>query len=131
MSMSFTDVLQVYFVMGIVMVGGGAIELQSAGPVSTLLSEGPAAVAVNEQEVRQESGGWLTNIFGPLQEATGEIFGGALIAVSSVVTDLLAFLAWPVSVSAGQNMPTEVQLLASILVFAMVMGTIKVLRPSA
>ncbi len=135
MSMQFSDVLTIYFVIAVVLVGGGAIEMESAEILSSIVIEDEGGLQVNESITEEaddpEDSGILANLAGPLKEQMDNVFGGGLIVGMAIVTDLLKFLAWPVAISYQEGMPMEIQLLAATLVFSLVLGTLKVVRASA
>lgn len=136
MSLQFTDILTIYFVIAVVLVGGGALELHSVDIITEILVEDDGQLHLDESvtadmDVEQDDGGLLSNFLGPLTQGMDNVFGGGLLAAGALIIDLFRFLGWPLAVTYELGMPLHIQLLASVLVFGLIMGAFKMLRPSA
>jgi len=121
----FGTVIMVYFVVGAVMWGGGAIAWSETG-LNSLIIEDPQTGEVNDNTTEQfEQAG------GPIRQAA-QSFGGPVLAIWNIVVQFIGYLFWPVTTLQSVNAPPRlVVLLGGAPSVAFVAGTIRLIRDSA
>lgn len=105
----YEDVILAYFIIGVIMWGGGAIDYGETGLVGQFISStggGGDPVEVNEEAAQQ-----LEQSGGPIQEAAQQIGGSALLAVWNLIAGTIGYLFWPVGVLVGSNAPPQASIL--------------------
>lgn len=121
----FGRIIVVYFVIGAVMWGGGAIAWSESG-LNTLIIEDPATGQVNEDTTTQ-----LEDTGGPLRQAA-QSFGGPVLAIWNIVVKFIGYLFWPITVLQSVNAPPRlVVLLGGTPSIAFLGGIIRLIRNSA
>lgn len=124
--MRFTNVVLAYFVMGIVMWGGGAIVWADTG-VAGLLIDDPGSGSVS-----QDTAGELQQLGGPIQEAAATVGGTGLLAAWNVLVKLIGFFFWPVVTLQGVAAPPRVWVLfGGIPTAAFYVTLVRLIRSSA
>lgn len=101
-----SDVVMVYFVIGAVMVGGGALEVGNAGIADFFVSEGDNGTlqpAQNTTEQIQNTGGAISTVV--------SLAVGGILLVWSFVQGLFTYLNWPIFVLLQHNAPPMAVLL--------------------
>ncbi|RDZ65978.1 hypothetical protein C5B90_06420 [Haloferax sp. Atlit-12N] len=105
--MRFSHILLVYFVMGAMMFGGGVIEWNQSGVVGIFVEYSPG----EQVDVNQDTANDLERLGGPIQEAAESIGGGALIALWSILSNIIGYLFWPITTLLSLNAPLEIVLI--------------------
>jgi hypothetical protein len=100
----FGSIIMVYFVIGAVMWGGGAIAWEDSG-VGSLVIQDPQT-----GEVNNELSSDLENTGGPLRQAA-QGFGGAVLGIWNIVIKFVGYLFWPVTVLQSVNAPPRLVVL--------------------
>jgi len=125
--MRFGTIILAYFVIGVVMFGGGAIDYEDAG-VATYFVEDPGGEG---PEPRKEASDNLGGIGTAISNLVGQ-FVGALQLVYNLVVGLLGFLNWPVVVLLSVNAPpSSVLLLGGTMQVGFYVSVIRLFRSSA
>lgn len=103
--MRFSNIIVLYFVLGAVVFGGGAINYDNSGVAQYFVHKSPSGGSVNDKVKNQYSGlgSAITNLV--------NTFGGAIILVWNLAVGVVSFLAWPFTVCISNNVPFEVSLL--------------------
>lgn len=134
--MRFTNVILAYFVIGVVMFGGGAIDYQDSG-VSTFFVETnkttTAAGGNNSTTLKPsaEAESGLSAIGGAIGDLVGQ-FLGAIQLVYNLIVGLLGFLNWPIIVLLGVNAPPlAVLLIGGTFSAAFYLSVIRLIQQSA
>lgn len=118
------EVVIAYFLIGALMWAGGVIDWQEAGVGSVFVDPEGNATSTNASTGEQ-----LEQAGGPIQQAANTVSGGGLLAVWGLVTSILAFLFWPVTVLQSVQAPSEiVVLVGGPLVVAFFMAIILTIR---
>lgn len=121
----FGNILLVYFVIGAVMWGGGAIVWSETG-LNTLIIENPQTGEVNEQ-----TSGQLEDAGGPIREAA-KTFGGPVLAIWNIVVQFIGFLFWPIVTLQSTGAPPRLTVLLGGSVSIVFLGSIlRLIRNSA
>lgn len=121
----FGSIIMVYFVIGAVMWGGGAIAWSESG-IGQLVVTDPQAGEVNE-----DLSGDLENSGGPLRQAA-QNFGGPVLAIWNIVVKFIGYLFWPVTVLQSVNAPPRlVVLLGGTPTLAFLGGILRLITRSA
>lgn len=98
--MQLSDVVIIYFVVGVVMVGGGAMDLDEAGIATFFIEEGssgevqPTGQAASEVD---ETGGSITTVV--------SLAVGAVVLVWQLALSLFNFLHWPILTLSQHDAP--------------------------
>lgn len=109
--MQLSDVILVYFVIGAVMVGGGAVDVGASG------GQGPGIVGFF---VEEDADGEIQpgqNATGNIDDAGGAISSivnlavGAIVLVWNLASSLFSFINWPILVLWQNNAPPMATLL--------------------
>lgn len=98
--MQLSDVVIVYFVIGAVMVGGGALALGDAGVVNFIIAEddqGNIEPADNAANQISQTGGAITTVV--------SLAVGAIVLVWELALGLFNFLNWPITMLYQNNAP--------------------------
>lgn len=126
--MRLSNVLMLYFLLGVILWGGGAIQWDNSGV-------GQLIVEVDDQgdaRVNSSTSGDLNQLGGPIQEAASTVSGGGLIAIWNFLIKFLGFMFWPITTLQGWNSPTEaVVLLGGAPSFALLAATLRAVRSEA
>lgn len=121
----FGSLILVYFVIGAVMWGGGAIVWSEAG-VGTLIIEDPQTGTVNDDTVDE-----LEDAGGPIRQAAEQI-GGPVLAIWNIIIKFIGYLFWPITVLQAVNAPPRITvLLGGTPSIAFLGGIIRLIRDSA
>ena len=121
----FSSILIVYFLLGAVMWGGGALDWSEAG-VGQYIIDDPATDTVS-----QNASDDLESLGGPIQNVTGTL-GGGLIAIWNLMAKFLAYLFWPVTALQAAGAPSRVVVTAGGGVsMAFIAAFIRTIRGSA
>lgn len=124
--MQFTRVIVLYFVLGALMFGGGAVSWDDTGPTQYFLSQEQAGVTADDQP--QET---LGGVAGAITSLVGQ-FGAPLILVWNLVFGLVSFLNWPIFVMAENSVPPRVTILFGGSLTVMFYGSlVRLVRSSA
>jgi len=99
MTMRFTRIILLYFVLGAVMFGGGAIDFQDAGVAGFFVEHDSGSFAASDQADEE-----LEGLGGAISQLVGE-FIGAVQLVYNLAVGLLGFLNWPIVVLLGVGAP--------------------------
>lgn len=98
--MQLSDVVLVYFVIGGVMVGAGALDLGQAGLVNFILQEDDSG----DLETTNNATNQIGQTGGAISTVVSLAVGGALL-VWNFLQSLFAYLNWPIIVLIQQNAP--------------------------
>jgi len=121
----FGNILLVYFVIGAMMWGGGAIVWSETG-LNTLIVEDPQAGSVNENTSNQ-----LEDAGGPIREAA-QAFGGPVLAIWNIVVQFVGYLFWPIATLQSVGAPPRlVVLLGGTPSIAFLGAVVRLIRNSA
>jgi hypothetical protein len=121
----FGNVIMVYFIIGAVMWGGGAIVWTETG-LNTLIIQDPQSGQVNENTSSQ-----LEDAGGPIREAA-QSFGGPVLAIWNIVVQFVGYLFWPVATLQSVGAPPRLTvLLGGPPSVAFLGGVIRLIRESA
>jgi hypothetical protein len=124
--MQFTRMIVVYFVLGALMFGGGAVTWDDSGPTKYFISQDATGVSADEQ-TRQNLGG----VAGAITSLVGQV-GAPLILVWNLIVGLVSFLNWPIFVLAENSVPPRVTILLGGTLTVMFYGSIaRLIRRSA
>lgn len=130
--MRFSHIAIVYFLMGVIVVGSGAVPMGQLGIANVFIDVDGADVSTNETSVgggnAQE--GMLDNLIGPVKNTLNTITGGALLAVWGPLSKLTGFVAWPVATANYIGAPRFVKMLSGVLVASFTFGMLRVFRAS-
>lgn len=127
--MRFTNILMAYFVIGVVMWGGGAIVWDDAGVGQFFINDPTGDTA--DQVVNAETGTKLNNLGGPITQVVGQTIGGGLIATWNLLVGVIGFVFWPTTVLLSVNAPPSVVLLGTSLTVAFFGAIMRLVRGSA
>jgi len=123
----FSNIILAYFVIGSVMIGGGAIDFQDAG-VAQFFVEQDDSGELNPAQERQQD---LEGIGGAVQSVVDAVVG-PIILIYNLIVGLLAYLNWPLTVLASNNAPPMATLLVGgSLTAAFYLSIIRLIRVSA
>jgi len=123
--MRFTRIVLLYFVLGAVMFGGGAISFQEAGVAGFFVED--RADGFGPSDADDE----LSGLDGAITQLVGE-FLGAIQLVYNLVVGLLGYLNWPIVVLLSHNAPPQaVLLLGGSFTAAFYLGVIRLVQSSA
>jgi hypothetical protein len=103
--MQFTRIIVLYFVLGALMFGGGAVSWDSSGPTKYFVSQDQTGVSADSQPQQQ-----LGGVAGAITSLLGQ-FGAPLVLVWNLVVGLVSFLHWPIFVMAENSVPPRVTVL--------------------
>lgn len=115
-----------YFVIGSVMFGGGAVTWDNSGPTQYFVTLDSHGVSPADQPTDQAEGisGMITNLLGS--------FTGMALIVWNLFTGLVAWMNWPLFVFMDSGAPTEVTvLLGGSLTAMFYMSVVRLVKSSA
>jgi len=122
----FTNIVLTYLVIGAVMFGGGAIGWDSVGPAQFFVTEDDGEISPSDQTEDNLSG-----IGGALRSLVDSLAGPVLI-IWSIISGLIGFLNWPITVLWTNNAPPVIILLLGVpMTAAFYLSLIRVLKGSA
>jgi len=121
----FGEIIMVYFVIGAMMWGGGAIAWSETG-LNNLIIEDPQTAEVNE-----ETSGELEDAGGPIREAA-QTFGGPVLAIWNIVVQFIGYLFWPIVTLQSVGAPPRLTVLLGGAPSVIFLGSvIRLIRNSA
>lgn len=126
MAIRSTNIVIIYFVIGAVMFGGGAVSWDNSGPTQHFVDMGPDSVSPNEdvQDDLEGVGSAITNLIGS--------FGGPVLLVWNLFFGLVSFIHWPLFVFSDVGAPVEITvLLGGTLTAMFYMAVIRLVKSSA
>lgn len=127
MAINASKLVVAYFVIGAVMLGGGALEFDEAGIVTHYLNEGDAGNISPDPGVSEDLGGVGNAIQSVIQTVMGP-----LLIIWKLVSGFIKFVHWPIYVMIGAEVPTRVMvLLGGAPVVMFYMGLVRMVRSSA
>ncbi len=91
--MDFRNLIMIYFVMGAVCFGGGAVTFDNSG-VTKYFVEMDGSGGVSPESGPEEK---LSGLSGAITSLVGQ-FGGPIILVWNLFVGLISFLHWPLTV---------------------------------
>ena len=106
---NFRSILIAYVVMGVVMFGGGAIAFDSIGATQVFVEQENGEFSGNE-----ETKTLLGQLDGAIQTALQTVGGSALIAVYNVLTNVIGFVLWPITVLRSAGAPWDITMLFGV-----------------
>lgn len=107
--MRFGPVIMAYFMIGVVMWGGGVIGWSQAGVGQQFVDAGGNQVQPNESTADQ-----LERTGGVVNQAAQSL-AGPVILVWNLVTNFIRFLFWPVTTMTAVNAPPQLVVLSAAL----------------
>lgn len=103
--MNFRNLALAYFVIGGVMLGGGAVDFEDAGVTQFFIDQEGSTFSPAEAEPGQKSPeSALDGVVGAILGIIDALTGG-IILVFNLAVALLGYLNWPITVLAGANAP--------------------------
>jgi len=121
-----SNIIVIYFVIGAVMFGGGAVAFDDSG-----LTQFFVDMSGGDVDASNQTGENLTGVSGAITSLVGS-FGGPAILVWNLFAGLVAFLNWPLFVLIDSGAPPRVTvLLGGTLTVAFYMAAIRLVRSSA
>lgn len=124
--MQFTRIIVLYFVLGALMFGGGAVSWDNSGPTQYFVSQDQTGVSADSQP-REQLGG----VAGAITSLLGQ-FGAPLILVWNLVVGLVSFLNWPIFVLVENSAPPRVTVLLGGALTVMFYGSlVRLVKSSA
>lgn len=102
---NFGKMVLLYFVVGAVMVGGGAIQMENAGMVGEVVSADNSGYSLAD-----EIGDNLSASGSAISEVA-QLMGGVLVILLNLITLFLGYLNWPLIVLQTNNAPPSIVLL--------------------
>lgn len=99
------NIVLIYFVLGAVMFGGGAITFDNSGVTQFFIEQEPTGVAPGDQPNDKLSG-----LAGAITSLVGE-FGGGTVLIWNLVVGLFGFMNWPIVVLLENHAPPSVIIL--------------------
>lgn len=104
---TFRNIILVYVVIGIVMYGGGAIAFGDIGPTKVFVEQDEDGDLSANEETRT----LLGQVDGAIESALTTVGGAGLVAVYNLLTGLIGFVLWPITVLRGGGAPWDITLL--------------------
>ncbi|QGX95935.1 hypothetical protein EI982_14650 [Haloplanus rallus] len=124
--MQFTRIIVLYFVLGALMFGGGAVSWDDTGPTQYFVSQDQTGVSADTQPQQQ-----LGGVGGAISSLLGQ-FGAPLVLVWNLVVGLVSFLNWPIFVMAENSVPPRVTVLFGGTLTVMFYGSlVRLVKSSA
>lgn len=121
-----SNIVMIYFIVGAVMFGGGAVTWDNSGPTQYFLTMSGGHVHPSDQ-----TGNALGNV-GPSLVNLIATFGGGALLVWNLIVGLISFLNWPIFVFLDANAPPPVTIIiGGSLTVAFYMALIRVVRSAA
>lgn len=130
----FGHIVVIYFLMGVIIWGGGVVDFTQTGLVGTFVEfdETSGEVEANESSIvapgEQDNSGILENLLGPVKEALDTVAGGGVISAFQAIDRFLGFFAWPITTTKAIGAPQEAVALSGVLVVSFVFGAIRIIR---
>jgi hypothetical protein len=122
----FCNVVLTYLVIGAVMFGGGAIGWDSIGPAQFFVDEDTGEISPSNQSEDR-----LNGTRGALKSLVDSVAGPVLI-IWSIISGLIGFLNWPITVLWTNNAPPVIILVLGMpMTAAFYLSLIRVLKGSA
>lgn len=122
--MQLTRILLLYFVMGAVMFGGGAVQFDDSGVTQYFISD-------QTGEPSDQAQGELSGLDSAIASLVGQV-GGAIQLVWNLVFGIVLFLNWPLTVMLDNGVPPRVSILFGGSLTVMFYGSlITLVRSSA
>lgn len=106
---NFRNILIAYVVMGVVMFGGGAIAFGDIGATQVFVEQDGGQFSPNEETTTL-----LGQVDGAIQSALQTVGGSALIAVYQLLTGIIGYILWPITVLRGAGAPWDITLLLGV-----------------
>jgi hypothetical protein len=96
---TFRNIIIAYFILGAVMMGGGAVTYEEAGVPQFFIekSDGQLSPQDGPQETTSGIGGQI--------KASVDSFAGGLMIIWELVTGLFSYMNWPIVVLSANNAP--------------------------
>lgn len=130
----FGHVVVIYFMMGVIVWGGGVVDFTETGLVGSFVNvdETTGEANVNNSSIiepgEEDNSGILENLLGPVKEALDTVAGGGVISAFQAVDRFLGFFAWPVTTTKAIGAPVEAVALSGVLVVSFVFGAVRIIR---
>jgi len=123
--MQLTRIIVVYFVLGAVMFGGGAVQFDDSGVTQYFIDNDSEVEASNEATDNLDGlGGAITSLVGQV--------GGVVVLIWNLVVGIVSFINWPIVVLVENNAPPRVTvLLGGVFVVMFYGGLVRLIRKSA
>jgi hypothetical protein len=123
----FSSIILAYFVIGSIMIGGGAIDLQDAGVAQFFVEQDEGGDLVPAQERQQD----LEGLGGALQSVIDAVVG-PIVLIYNLIVGLLAYLNWPLTVLAANNAPPmAILVIGGSFTAAFYLSIVRLIRVSA
>ena len=123
----FSSIILVYFICAAVMFGAGAIDFDETGMVGEIVEQSGADGGIVNNDIVDR----LNSMGGPIGNIIGTV-GGGLLAAWNVMTTLIDFTMWPITVLVQADAPFRVVVLGGgTLVMAFIGGVLRTVRGSA
>lgn len=124
--MRITNIIVIYFVVGAVLFGGGAIDYSETGVASYFVEQdGGSFVASDDAQ------GELQGVGGAISSLVGQ-FAGPLVLVWNLIVGLVGFSMWPLLTLLSNDAPPRVALLlGGSLTASFYLSLIALVRSSA
>lgn len=120
-------IIILYFVMGTVMFGGGAVTWDNSGPTQFFVELGDTGVSPNEEN----TAGNLEGIDGAITNLIGS-FAGPVLLVWNLFAGIISYIHWPLFVFMDAGAPISVTvLLGGTLTAMFYMSVIRLVKSSA
>jgi hypothetical protein len=130
--MRFSHIAVIYFMMGVVVVGTGAVPYAELGIGEVFIDVQGQDVSVDDESIvgSGDGGGMITNLIGPVANALNTITGGALMAVWGPISTMSGAYAWPLVTANHLDAPRIVVMFSGVLVASFTFGILRVFRAS-
>lgn len=121
-----SNIVLIYFIIGAVMFGGGAVSWDNSGLTKFFIHQSAGNVGPSQQTQTK-----LTGVSGAITSLVGS-FGGPAILVWNLFAGLVAYLNWPLFMFMDSNAPLTVTiLLGGTPTVAFYMAAIRLVKSSA
>lgn len=126
--MRLTNIVMTYLLIGVVMLGGGAIAYDDVGVVQTFVDydQSDESFSANENATSnvEDTGGVINGVI--------SLFGGPLKVVWELFDIVIAYLNWPIFVFASNNAPPMLTLILGVpLTAGFYLSLIRLVKSSA
>lgn len=121
-----SNIVVIYFVLGALAFGGGAVTWDDSGPTQYFIDVGPDGVQPDSNTQEEVSGisQTITSLIGS--------FGGPVILVWNLFAGLVSFMHWPLFTFMDANAPIRVTILiGGTLTTMFYMAIIRLVKSSA
>lgn len=105
MAIRFSRIVLLYFVLGAVMFGGGAVTYDDSGVTKYFIDEDGENVAAGNEPSSN-----LQGVAGAITSLVGQV-GGATVLVWNLAVGVVSFLNWPIVVCIENGVPPSVTVL--------------------